>query len=271
MHDFEICAKCRLANRAAFTLVELLVAIGIITLLIGILLPALSMARHQARQAACASNLHQVGLAIFAYANINHGCMPYGPAGTAAPLFSPVNFYPRWGVVTNLISDEDPIPALNGMPVGLGMLLQLQLANEPRVLFCPDVDQSSIADMELAAYGQTQAQCDYFYRHASWTNLDANPTPADINVRLGNLGFNSQGRRIHAIVMDVNLIVPSQLAGFGGYTRTCHDNGSNVNCLYDDGHVEKLDNSKGAYTVNVIGDLDDSFAKMLTAFENADQ
>ena len=151
------------------------------------------------------------------------------------------------------------------------MLLQLQLSNEPRVLFCPDVDQSSIADMELAAYGHTQAQCDYFYRHASWTNLSANPTPADINVRLGNLGVNSHAQRIHAIAMDVNLIVPGQLAGFGGFTRTCHDGGSNVNCLYDDGHVEKLDNSSNGYTVNVIGALDEAFAKMLTAFENADQ
>jgi prepilin-type N-terminal cleavage/methylation domain-containing protein len=271
MPRFQNRAKYSPAHPAGFTLVELLVVIGIVALLIAVLLPALSMARHQARQAACASNLHQVGIAVFAYANANHGCMPYGPSGADAPLFSPVNFYPRWGVITNLISDENPVVARNGMPVGLGMLLRLQLSNQPRVLFCPDVDQSSIADMELAAYGHTQAQCDYFYRHASWTNLNANPTPADINVRLGHLGVNSRGRRMHAIVMDVNLIVPTQLAGFGGYTRTCHDGGRNVNCLYDDGHVDKLDNSNLAYTVNVIGDLDDSFAKMLTAFENADQ
>jgi prepilin-type N-terminal cleavage/methylation domain-containing protein/prepilin-type processing-associated H-X9-DG protein len=258
-------------RRAGFTLVELLVVIGIIAILMAILLPAVSMARHQARQAACGSNLRQVGIAIFAYANANNGRMPYGPAGADAPLFSPVNFYPRWGVVTNLISVQNPIPALNGLPAGLGMLLKQELSNQPRVLFCPDTDQSSIADQQLAAYGRTQAQCDYFYRHASWTNLNANPTPADINVRLGHLGENSRRHRIRAIVMDVNLIVPVELAGFGGYTRTCHGGGRNVNCLYDDGHVEKLDNTKDAYTVNVVGQLHDAFAKMLTAFENADQ
>lgn len=46
--------------------------------------------------------------------------------------------------------------------------------------------------------------------------------------------------------------------------------GRRVNCPYDDDHVEKLDNSSNEYTVNVVGDLDDAFAKMLTAFENAD-
>lgn len=60
----------------AFTLVELLVVMGIIMLLIALLTPTLVVARRQAEQVRCASNLHQIGIALQAYANANRGQLP---------------------------------------------------------------------------------------------------------------------------------------------------------------------------------------------------
>src|SRR5688572_3272404 len=66
------------ASRRGFTLVELLVVIGIIAVLVGILLPTLNRARESARRTKCLSNLRSLGQLLAMYSNTNKGAIPVG-------------------------------------------------------------------------------------------------------------------------------------------------------------------------------------------------
>jgi prepilin-type processing-associated H-X9-DG protein len=91
---------CWQRSSSAFTLVELLVVIGVIAVLIAMLMPALNKARESARSAQCMSNLRQMSVGFFAYAGESRGWhVAKGAIRAVAPGNPALPHSPSWARV----------------------------------------------------------------------------------------------------------------------------------------------------------------------------
>src|SRR5688500_1358535 len=123
------------AKNRGFTLVELLVVIGIIALLISMLLPSLNKARAAANDVACLSNLRQLGMACQGYMNENKGVLP--PIASRSTSYYK-RFWPHALAATKFVtisSYNDSTPTANGKATS-------------GVFTCPSAAQGSSAGFE---------------------------------------------------------------------------------------------------------------------------
>jgi len=125
------------SNTRGFTLVELLVVIGIIALLISILLPALNAAKERANRVKCSSNLRQIGQGLLLYANDNKGIYPRTPANNQATFtcFTPASA----GQGTDPFGTSGQ-PNVNDVTASLFLLIRNADIN-PEVFVCPSSNQ----------------------------------------------------------------------------------------------------------------------------------
>ena len=205
-------------RRVAFTLVELLVVIGIIAILAATLLATISRAQQQAQQTMCLSNLRQLGIVYVLYANSNAGQIPIGYSNGM-----PWNGYFLWDGINYPLSGQ----------VSKSRLLD----KSPRAFYCPSqIDDRWRFDTTLNPWpSQTgnpsatlQIRVGYTCRPTvEWAPGSFKPTGPMTRIRaLGN----------RAMLADI-IGIPKASADF---TNVHH---RSLNVLYADGSAHNVDRS----------------------------
>jgi prepilin-type processing-associated H-X9-DG protein/prepilin-type N-terminal cleavage/methylation domain-containing protein len=108
-------------RKSAFTLVELLVVIGIIAILIGVLLPTLAAARKSANMLKCQATMREIGLALQMYAQSSKGYMPAGRQGMYDFNHGSIQLTQAWCFWWMRLQQQKLIPGLDDPTRGVAI------------------------------------------------------------------------------------------------------------------------------------------------------
>jgi prepilin-type N-terminal cleavage/methylation domain-containing protein/prepilin-type processing-associated H-X9-DG protein len=201
-----------------FTIIELLVVIGIIGILIGILLPVIEKGREKAVVVKCATNLRQIGEAISLYCNDNHGAYPrtiYEPGAALTKGTNPA--------APNPFDTSGPQP--NDLTAAPFLLMRTQRI--PPVIFnCPYTDVN-VFEPDNASNLTGRSNFSDYKKNLGYSFI--NPYPDDTALSAGYKLTNHSNPGL-ATAADLN-------SGEGGKSNSDNHEDRGQNVLYADGHV----------------------------------
>ena len=205
-------------RRNAFSLIELIVVIGILVLLAALLLPALERGREQAMQVKCANNLQQIGAAIAIYTNATNGAYPRTTYVADAPIVAGTN--------PDAIDPFIQGPQPNDITSAVFLLIRTQ--QMPPVIFtCPYTDVKTYVPEPAK---NLSARSNFTNYRDNLGYSFANPYPS---AALAHAGYQltSHLSGSFAIAADLN-------SGEGGKKNSDNHEDRGQNVLFADGHVE---------------------------------